>query len=72
MIEYHITSYYSIQLLLLCIAHVHVLFVCSFCPSRCSGGPEALDCRVPIPPEAWSGLAHILPSLGFERQTSCI
>ena len=34
--------------------------------------PEALDCRVLIPPETWSGLTRNPPSLGFEPQTSCI
>ena len=34
--------------------------------------PEALDSRVLIPPEAWSGLTRNPPSLGFEPQTSCI
>ena len=32
--------------------------------------PGALDCRVPIPPEAWNGLTRNAPSLGFEPQTS--
>ena len=30
---------------------------------------ETLDCRVRIPPEAWSGLTRNPPSLGFEPQT---
>ena len=34
--------------------------------------PEALDCRVLIPPGAWNWLTRKLPSLGFEPQTSCI
>ena len=34
--------------------------------------PEALDCRVFIPPEAWNGLTRNPPSLGFEPQTFCI
>ena len=34
--------------------------------------PEALDCRVDIPPETFSGLDRKPPSLGFEPQTSCI
>ena len=33
--------------------------------------PEALDCRVPIPPETWNGLIRYLPSVGSEPQTSC-
>ena len=35
-------------------------------------GPEALDCSVLIPPEAWSWLTRNPHSLGFEPQTSCI
>ena len=34
--------------------------------------PEALDCRVLIPPEAGNGLTRNPPSLGIEPQTSCI
>ena len=34
--------------------------------------PEALDCRVPIPPEAWSWLTRNPPSVGLEPRTSCI
>ena len=34
--------------------------------------PEALDCRVLIPPEAWNGLTPNPPSLGFEPRTSRI
>ena len=34
--------------------------------------PEALDCRVPIPPEAWHWLTRSPPGLGFEPQTYCI
>lgn len=34
--------------------------------------PEALDCRVRVPPETWSGLTRNPPCLGSEPQTSCI
>ena len=34
--------------------------------------PEALDCRVLIPPEAWSWLTRNPPSVGLEPRTSCI
>ena len=34
--------------------------------------PEALDCRVLIPPEAWNGLTPNTPRLGIEPRTSCI
>jgi hypothetical protein len=34
--------------------------------------PEALDCRMSIPPEAWTGLAPHPLSLGFEPRASCI
>ena len=34
--------------------------------------PEALDGRVLIPPEAWSGLIPDPPCLGLEPQTFCI
>ena len=34
--------------------------------------PEALDCRVLIPPEAWNWLTRNPPSLGFKTETSCI
>ena len=34
--------------------------------------PEARDCRVTIPPEAWNWLTRNPPSLGFEPRTSSI
>ena len=34
--------------------------------------PEALDCRVLIPPDLWSRLIRNPPSLGLEPRTSCI
>ena len=35
--------------------------------------PEALDCRVPIPPEAWNGLAEgMAPAVWFPLRSACL
>ena len=34
--------------------------------------PEALDCTLLVPPEAWSGLTPDPPNVIFEPRTSCI
>ena len=55
----------------------YCVIVCAVCgpdrmPCVVLWRPEALDCRVLVPPEAWNGLTPNLPSLGFEPRTSSI